>query len=78
MKLITSNELQDELIQINEKLNRQNKLFDLAEDDDLIEAIIYEQKALQLRYDYLIKKARRESLNMSFIDRKTFERQESL
>jgi hypothetical protein len=69
MKILQRNELQDELVRLNELLQQQDELFDLAEDDDLIEAIIYEQKALKLRYDYLIKKARKESMNMSFIER---------
>jgi len=74
MKTINQNTLQDELIEINERLQRQDELFDLAEDNDLIEAIIYEQKALQLRYDYLIKAARQSSLNLSFIERKSLEK----
>ncbi|MCL2036239.1 MAG: DUF2508 family protein [Oscillospiraceae bacterium] len=74
--MIQLNQLQDELIQITELLQKQEQLFDLVEDDDLIEAIIYEQKALYSRFSYLIKKAREESLNMSFIDRKYLERTE--
>ena len=50
--------IQDELEQVHELLQKQEELFNLAEEDELIEAIIYEQKALRLRYDYLLRKAK--------------------
>jgi hypothetical protein len=65
--------LQDELILINQRIHEQEALFDLADDDNLIEAIIYEQKALHSRYAYLIKQAKEQSLNLSFIERKVLE-----
>ncbi|MCL2633730.1 MAG: YaaL family protein [Oscillospiraceae bacterium] len=51
-------EIRDELDKLTERIQKQEQLFDLIEDEDLIEAIIYEHKALQARYAYLIKKAR--------------------
>jgi parvulin-like peptidyl-prolyl isomerase len=78
VKTIQQSQLQDELIQINERLQQQDELFDLVDDEDLIEAIIYEQKALRSRFSYLIKKAREESVNMSFIERQYFERTEPI
>ncbi|MCL1865901.1 MAG: DUF2508 family protein [Oscillospiraceae bacterium] len=50
--------IQDELEQVHELLQKKEELFNLAEEDELIEAIIYEQKALRLRYDYLLRKAK--------------------
>ena len=52
------NRLKDELAEIARQLQEQEHLFDLVDDDDLIDAIIYEQKALYARYTYLIKKAK--------------------
>ena len=63
------NRLQDELSQVNQRLQEQEHLFDLVDDDDLIEAIIYEQKALRSRYAYLIKQAKEQSLHLEFIER---------
>ena len=68
-KTVTNFALQDELIQINEELQKQDELFDMVDDEDLIEAIIYEKKALISRYNYLIKKARAEKISISFIER---------
>ncbi|MCL2037277.1 MAG: YaaL family protein [Oscillospiraceae bacterium] len=53
-------ELKDEINKLNQRIQEKEQLFDLVEDDDLIEAIIYEQKALHSRYTYLIKKAKKE------------------
>jgi len=38
----------------------QDELFDLTDDQDLIEAVIYERLSLEARYSYLIRKAREE------------------
>jgi len=71
--MLLKEHIQDELILINERMQRQEQLFDLVDDDDLIEAIIYEQKALTSRYSYLIKRAKEESLHLTFIERKFLE-----
>lgn len=71
--LLKGNPIQDELVEINQRMKEQEHLFDLVEDEDLIEAIIYEQKALYSRYTYLIKKAKEDSLHIGFIERKTLE-----
>ena len=67
--MLQANRLQDELIEISQRIQAQDELFDLVEDDDLIEAIIYEQKALYSRYTYLIKKAKREELHLGTLER---------
>jgi len=56
--MINKEKLRDELSLLTERMQKQEQLFDLIEDEDLIEAIIYEQKAINARYSYLIKKAR--------------------
>ena len=58
--------IQDELIELNGRILEQERLFNLVEDSDLIEAIIYEQKSLRLRYTYLIKKAKEQNVRLDF------------
>jgi hypothetical protein len=59
--MLKENRLRDELIELNQRIQKQELLFDLVEDDDLIEAIIYELKSLYSRHTYLVKKAKEES-----------------
>jgi len=73
MKTLQHNKLQDELTEISQQLQEQDKLFDLVDDEDLIEAIIYEQKSLRSRYTYLIKQAKEQSLHLSFLERSILE-----
>ena len=72
--MLKENRIQDELIELNQRIQKQELLFNLVEDDDLIEAIIYELKSLYSRYTYLIKKAKEESLHMGFVERKISEK----
>ncbi|MCM1333831.1 MAG: YaaL family protein [Bacteroides sp.] len=50
--------LLSELRLIRDKLKKQEQLFDLATDGEEIEALIYEGKALSLRYSRLLRRAR--------------------
>jgi len=50
--------IKDELCVIAERIRQQDELFNLTDDWDLIEAVIYEQLSLRARYSYLIRKAR--------------------
>ncbi|MCL1903203.1 MAG: DUF2508 family protein [Oscillospiraceae bacterium] len=72
--MLNKNVIQDELNQLSQRMQNQELLFDLADDDDLIDAIIYEQKSLYSRYTYLIKKAKAESLHMDYVERKSLEK----
>jgi hypothetical protein len=58
-----------ELYILSEKLKSQEREFNQAEDDDIIEALIYEQKALQSRFSCLMKRAREMKLEIGFLDR---------
>ena len=73
MKILQHNQIQDELAELSQQIQEQEKLFDLVDDEDLIEAIIYEQKSLRSRYTYLIKQAKEQSLHLSFIERNVLE-----
>lgn len=51
-------ELFAELSHIRDRLEKQEQLFNLATDGDEIEALIFEEKALSLRYSSLLRRAR--------------------
>jgi hypothetical protein len=62
-------ELIAEMYILSEKLKSQEREFNLTDDDDIIEALIYEQKALQSRFSCLMKRARELKLEVSFFER---------
>ena len=62
-------DLKTEIFTLHDKLKKQEQEFNMADDDDLIEALIYEQKALQARFALLMKKARETGLEINFFDR---------
>ncbi len=51
-----------ELSQIAARLRENQRIFDMTGDDDLLDALIYEQNALLARYRYLFKLARSQSV----------------
>lgn len=51
-------QLIDDILNLKYSMKKTEFLFDRTEDTDLIDALIYEHKALQSRYTYLIKKAK--------------------
>ena len=61
--------LKVELYILSEKLKTQEDEFNYAEDDDIIDALIYEQKALQSRFACLMKRARELKLEVDIFDR---------
>ncbi|MCL2639093.1 MAG: DUF2508 family protein [Oscillospiraceae bacterium] len=67
------NSVQDDLISelyiLSEKLKIHEREFNLTDDDDIIEALIYEQKALQSRFSCLLKQAKELKLEVGFYDR---------
>ena len=50
--------LQDELKEVAKKIEETEMLFDLAYDQDMVEAYIYQIRGLNVRYNSLIKKAK--------------------
>ncbi len=51
-------EILSELSRVRDKLDKQEQLFNLTADDDEIEALIYEEKGLALRYSHLLRRAK--------------------
>ena len=56
------NELLSDIDRVTKKLSEIQNSYDLASDDDLIDAIIYEERSLQARYTYLLKLARQNNI----------------
>lgn len=50
-------------------LDKNESIFNMITDGDLIEAIIYEKLSLQLRYTYLLKQAKIRGIRLEYTDR---------
>lgn len=62
-------ELISELALTEEKIRQNEQLFNHAENEEIIEALIYERKALESRYKHLLKTAKENGIAVSFIER---------
>lgn len=54
-------ELMREITQVTEQMREVQRRFDMVEDEDLLEALIYERKSLMARHRYLNRLARIQS-----------------
>lgn len=61
----------NELEEITEMIKQNDILFNMADDEKMVEALIYEQKSLQAKYIYLVNKAREKGFKIEYIDRLT-------
>lgn len=48
--------------EVQNRLDSVNSRYDLTSDNDLVESLIYEQRALESRYHYLIKTAKEKGI----------------
>ena len=62
-------EILSELERITDMLKKNETLFNIAEDEKMVEAVIYEQMSLQSRYIYMINQAREKGVKIDYIDR---------
>ena len=62
-------DIKTEMYILYEKLKKHEQEFNMADDDDLIEALIYEEKALKSRFSFLMKQARELGIEINYIDR---------
>ena len=58
-----------ELEKITEQFRANEQLFNMMTEDEMIEAVIYEQRALQSRYAHLLKIAREKGIRIDYTDR---------
>ena len=59
----------EELERITEMFRTNEQLFNMMTDDEMIEAIIFEQRSLQSRYAHLLKIAREKGIRIDYTDR---------
>ncbi len=62
-------EILSELDRLSDMIKKNEAMFNLADDDNMLEAMIYEQKALQSRYIYLLKTAKEKGVRIDYIER---------
>lgn len=58
-----------ELTWLLSMLDKNEMIFNMITDSDLIEAVIYEKLSLQLRYTYLLKQAKIKGIRLEYTDR---------
>lgn len=63
------NGLIEEIAAISDLIASNEQRFNMATDEQLIEAMIYEQRSLQSRYAYLLKLAKENGIKIEYIDR---------
>lgn len=63
------NELIEEIANLIELMASNEQRFNMATDEEMIEAMIYEQRSLQSRYAYLLKTAKEKGIRIEYIDR---------
>lgn len=64
-----NSEIIEELERITDLFRANEQLFNMMTEDEMIEAIIFEQRSLQSRYAYLLKIARAKGIKIDFTDR---------
>ena len=62
-------EIISELEKLSELIKENEILFNLSEDNNMLEAMIYEKKSLQARYIYLLEAARKKGVKIEYIER---------
>ena len=59
----------EELERITERFKANELLFNMMTEDEMIEAVIFEQRSLQSRYAYLLKVAKEKGIKINYTDR---------
>lgn len=62
-------EIIEELETIKNRIDANETMFNLASEEEIIDAMIYEQKSLHSRYAYLLKVAKEKGIKIDFTDR---------
>ena len=52
----------EDIQEVQNRLDSVNSRYDLTSDNDLVESLIYEQRSLESRYQYLIKTAKEKGI----------------
>ena len=62
-------EILDEMERLKELIDKNEQAFNITTDEQLIDAVIYEQIALKHRFAYLLKTAKEKGIKIDYIDR---------
>ncbi len=62
-------EMRSRLEYLQNRLEKTRQLFDIETDPEKIEAIVYEEKAILIRLDHLIKNAKQRNITINYCDR---------
>lgn len=62
-------EILTEIAYLRDRLEKLNMLFNMAETDDETESLIYEEKAVMLRYSYVIREAKKLGITVERTDK---------
>lgn len=68
-KFSEAEEMRSRLEYLQNRLEKTRQLFDIETDPTKIEAIVYEEKAILIRIDHLIKNAKERNITISYCDR---------
>lgn len=63
---MTKESIKAEMFTLRDMLKKCEQEFNMTDNEDLIEALIYEQKAMQSRFAFLMKQAKRAELEIDF------------
>lgn len=64
-----NSEIIQELERITDLFRANEQLFDMMTEDEMIEAVIFEQRSLQARYAHLLKVAKEKGIRIDYTDR---------
>lgn len=62
-------ELLNEMERLKELIENNEQVFNITTDEELIDAVIYEQISLRHRFAYLLKTAKEKGIKIDYIDR---------
>jgi len=62
-------ELLNEMERLKELIEKNEQVFNITTDEDLIDAVIYEQISLRHRFAHLLKTAKEKGITIDYIDR---------
>ncbi len=62
-------EMRSRLDYLQSRLEKTRQLFDIETEPEKIEAIVYEEKAILIRIDHLIKNAKQRNITINYSDR---------
>ena len=62
-------ELLNEMEYLKELIEKNEQVFNITTDEDLIDAVIYEQISLRHRFAHLLKTAKEKGIKIDYIDR---------